>query len=450
MEILSSIGNWLSEHEAGISALAGLVAIAVVFFVPLRSLWRRLFDTSPAPGKAADTAAGSSRPSILVLPFDDLSEGQLHPGTVDGFTEDLTTLLARMPGYFVVARNTAFTFRGQNPDVRELGQSLDVRYVLEGSIRTLGDQLRVTAQLIETESGTHLWAEKFERPATDMALTLDEVATVVARQLGGELTRAEAALAARRPADQGAWEYYQQAKSTLMSRGWSESSFDEVARLLRLAIKTDPEFAPPRGYLALILAVGHWVKLVPDRQAAHDEALACADTALELAPNSSEVLGYVGCALSDLGYGQRGVPIIERAIDLDPSNAQAFAALGAAKVIRGDLEAGIAQLEHAVELSPRDAGYAPWSTMLSIGSALLGEQEKSLYWAQSACQSDARYFPSRIAYARAPACAGEVSEAVAALDEAKRMYPDLNRDYVSGFMGEWVVQQLNEAGVVLE
>ncbi|MEH6583882.1 MAG: hypothetical protein V7754_18250 [Halioglobus sp.] len=452
MELLSEIGNWLFENESAISAMAGLLAICVILFVPLRGLWRRLRrDVQPKGEEVSDaTLFAASRPSIIVLPFDDLSEDSSQSAIVDGFTEDLTTLLARMQGYFVFSRSTAFTYRG-GADVQAIGRDLDVRYVLEGSIRLMGDKARVTAQLIETERGTHLWAQNFDRPVNQLVDALDELAQTIALQLGGELTRAEAALASRqKPADQSAWELYQQAKSLLMASGWSEQSFSEVSVLARQSMAADPDFAPPRAYLSLILALGHWVNLVPDRQAAHDEAISCAEAALALSPNSSEVLGYVGCAFCDLGYTHRGLPIIEKAIELDPSNAQAFAALGAAKIVTGELDLGIQELEHAIDLSPKDAGYAPWSTLLSFAAAMKGDNDKSLYWARSACQSDPRYFLSQIAYARALAQDGRVDESRAALAEAKRQYPALDKAYIAGFMGDWVNSHLEQAGVRLD
>jgi len=456
MEFINNVSNWLFENESAISALAGLLAIAVILFVPARALWQHLRN-NPEPTKKPEPALeqGSEtkdRPSIIVLPFDDLSEGASQNALVDGFTEDLTTMLAKMSGYFVFARNTAFTYKDQAHDIRDIGETLNVRYVLEGSVRPLGDdKIRVTAQLIEARTGTHLWADKYDRPNEQLHDVLDELAHMIALQLGTELTLAEASISRRQQAaDLGSWELYQQAKSILMLHGWSEQSFQEAADLARKAIEADPEFAPPQAYLSLILAMGHWVKLVPDRQAAHDESLVCAEKALELSPNSSEVLGFVGCAFSDLGYSQRGMPIIEKAIELDPSNAQAFAALGAAQIVMGDLDSGIGQLEHAIELSPRDAGYAPWSTLLSLGFAMQGDNEKSLEWARSACKSDPRYFIARLAYARALAEAERVEEANAAIAEAKQLYPALNGQYVTDFMGDWTMKQLEQAGVMLD
>ena len=208
---------------------------------------------------------------MVVLPFDDLSDqGDLGP-MVDGFTEDLTTLLARMPGYFVIARNTAFTYRGSGAgrDVRAIGQELQVRYALEGSVRPMGDQTRVTAQLIDATTGTHLWADKFDRPSTDLHKTLDQLTAEICLQLGGELTRAEANLAEQRsPGDQNAWDLYQRAKSIPMTQGWSTESFAKISDLLRQSINLEPDYAPSHAYLSLMLAIGHWVKLVERPQEA--------------------------------------------------------------------------------------------------------------------------------------------------------------------------------------
>ena len=144
----------------------------------------------------------------------------------DGLTEDLTTLLGRLPDLFVIARNTAHSYKGKDPDLREVGDELGVRYALEGSFRMLGEKLRISSQLIETQTGTHLWAENYDRPLGDFVEIQDELAQTMAMQLCSEITRAEATLAKQIPAEnQDALACHQQAKALLLFRGWSKKSF---------------------------------------------------------------------------------------------------------------------------------------------------------------------------------------------------------------------------------
>jgi adenylate cyclase len=334
--------------------------------------------------------------------------------------------------------------------VRELASDLGVRYALEGSVRRLPGGLRVTAQLIETATRAHLWAEKYDRVEGEFAALHDDLCRAIVFRLGAELTRAEMNLSRRKPPAQwSVWELYQQAQGTLQFSGWSRESFTRVVDLLRRAIGIDPAFAPAQAYLAQILALGHWARLFPDLQATLDEAVAAGDRAMALAPDSSEVLGYVGCALSDLGQHERGIPIIERAIELNPSNAQAFAALGAAKLVSGRLEEGTRDLRHAMAISPADPGLAPWSSILSIGETYLGNLEQAQAWADRARKADPRYFGGYLALAMARDRQGRPGEAQRALAEARRLNPDLSDAGASAMVGEAAWTQLRRAGIRL-
>jgi adenylate cyclase len=233
----------------------------------------------------------------------------------------------------------------------------------------------------------------------------------------------------------------------MMFQGWSENAVTEAGALLRRAIALDPDCGAPHAYLALLLSLGRMIKLVEDPQAAHDESLAAAERALELDSNSSEVLGYAGCALSDLGYAQRGIPIINKAIELDPSNAQALAALGAAQVVSGELEAGIAELSKAIKISPRDPGLALWATILSIGCGYSSQSQEASRWAELALKSDARFFPGMIALAWSHTVEGRLEEAQTALNNAKQQYPRLDSQYITDLLGAGVLLRMQEAGL---
>ena len=334
--------------------------------------------------------------------------------------------------------------------MREIGRELGVRYLLEGSLRRMGDQVRVTAQLVQTEDGSHLWAENYDTAIDELPQVQDSLLRGIALQLGTELARAEFRLAKRKnPRDMDAWSLYQQARGTMMFMGWSENSMQQATGQLRRAIAMEPDYSPPHAFLSLLLALGHMFELVEDLESAHDESLKSAELALELDSNSSEVLGYVGCALSDLNYKQRGIPILQRAIELDPSNAQAHAALGAAKIVTGELESGIEDLSHAIKISPRDPGLAPWSTILSIGCAYSGRTDELRKWAELACKSDSRYFPGLIALAYSKVLDEDVREAQNVIDNARELYPRLNAGYIERLMGPAVVSQFAEAGITV-
>ena len=402
----------------------------------------------PESGIDAVATAADERPGIVVLPFDNFS-GDLNGEIVcNGFTEDLTTLLAHIPDFFVISRNTAYSYKDQHKDLREIGRELGVRYLLEGSLRHIGDQVRVTAQLIEAETGSHLWAEKFDTPIDQLAQVQDALINGIALRLGAEIARAEFHLVRRQPpGDMNAWSLYQSAKGTLMFEGWSKSSIKQATDQLHQAIELDPLYAAPQAYLSLLQALAHWIKLVDDLPAAHDESVAAGNRALELAPNSSEVLGFVGCAFSDLGYRQRGIPILEKAIELDASNAQAKAALGAALIVSGELVPGIEALSDAVKISPKDPGLAMWATILALGTGYQGDIEGAAKWSEFAYTSDPHFFAALLVRAWVQGVQGQQRDAQASLNEAVRLYPELDADYVNGFLGSDIVAQMHATGL---
>lgn len=444
-----------------------LVILCAVLGLPIALVLAWLYDlsdrgiqrTAPqgvvngAVTAVTETAAGASaatneRPGLVVLPFENFSGQPFDEVIANGFTEDLTTLLAHVPDIFVISRNTAALYKDKRIDLRQLGRELGVRYLLEGSLRRKEGKLRITAQLIETETGGHVWAHNYDTPADQLEQVQDELTQGIALQLGSELARAEFKLSRRRPpADMDAWSLYQNAKGTLMFKGWSRESLRQAIDQLHKAIELDPNYAAPQAYLSLLLALGHWARLVDDLPAAHDESILAADRALELEPDSSEVLGYAGCAYSDLGYKQRGVPLLERAIELDASNAQAKAALGAALIVSGELESGIAALSEAIRISPKDPGLAMWATILTLGAGYSGDLNQAEEWAKLAFKSDSRFFPGLLALAWIQHARGQLEGAQTSLDEAGRLYPELDADYVSGFLGDPVVAQMQASGL---
>ena len=214
-----------------------------------------------------------------------------------------------------------------------MGRELGVRYVVEGSIRASDKRARISIQLVEAESGKQIWTQRFDAELAETFDLQDEIARQIIRELEPELTRAELTLIQRqRPDNLDAWSRYRQALGTISLNGWNEEALAQTITHLRDAIALDPNFALAHAMVALLGAIGANMSFVEDRYAAHRQALRDAETAVALDPNASEVLGYAGCALSDIGELARGREWLERAIEIDPSNAQAHVALGAAQV----------------------------------------------------------------------------------------------------------------------
>lgn len=372
------------------------------------------------------------KPSIAVLPFDTMTDDREIEYLADGLVEDVITLLARLPGFFVIARNSSFTYKGQQHDIRDVGRELGVRYVIEGSVRPMGSRLRITVQLVDAVTGNHLWAERFDRAADDIYEIQDEVTTGIVTRLEPELTRAEFEQMKRRPvADLDAWAYFQQANGLLSLKGWHEETFSEAADLYRKANALDPDFAASHARLSLLQALGHMVGYVSEP----DEALAEAERALELDSRGSDVLGFAGCAISDLGYVTRGIELLERAIESDPSNAQAWAALGAALVVSRRVEEGVEKLAHGIRISPRDNRRAVWRGLLAMALGRQGKLEEAIEQARLACREDSKFHNSRVILAMLLVRAERPDEAKEAFDEALRIRPTLSEREMQGILG---------------
>lgn len=433
MELLDDITRWANANEGLLQAVALLAMAAGVLLSPVGRwargrLQARGGDEAEAGSGPSDAPeAPADRASIAVLPFEATPEDPEHEYLVDGLTEDLVTLLARIPGFFVIARQSTLAYRGRAVDVREIGRALGVRYALQGSLRKLGDRLRLSAQLVETATGTNVWTERFDRGAEELAQVQDELADAVVARLEPELVRAEADLVQRRPpGDWDAWSCYKRAQAHLMLGGWHEDTFEQAADLLRRAISLAPDFALARAQLSLLLAFGHRVGLDIDREAASREALAEAEQSLAMEGDRSEVQGYAGCAFADLGQPERGIPILERAVEMNPSNAQAWVALGAAFLSVGRVEEAVRDLRHGLRISPQDSRLAVWGGLLAAGLSRLGRLDEALEEARTACRRDPRAHLPRVILALILALRERPEEARAALAEAREIRPRLD------------------------
>ena len=334
-----------------------------------------MFDQEEGQGAAAErlkrgiavpsSGAASDVSSIAVRPFTVLSDDRALQFLADGLAEDVIALLARMPGFFVIAKASSFEFRNPDMPISVIAQQLGVRYVLGGSVRALGGQIRLAAQLAETASGRVLWSGQFDTERSSATDLQDEIARGIIVELQPALTKAEIAVIRRqRPENIGAWGFYHQAGGALAANGWNARSVEEARGFLRHALELDANFALARAQLALLMALAQNTALIEPSKSLHEEAVAAAEVAIADDGGSSEVMGYAGCAISDLGDTNRGAEILKQAVELDPSNAQAQVALGAALALSGDLDGGIARMKQGIKLSPRDRRLAFWGWAL--------------------------------------------------------------------------------------
>jgi adenylate cyclase len=337
----------------------------------------------------------------------------------------------------VIARQSSFAYRGRAVDSRLIGRELGVRYIIEGSLRPVGQQLRVGTQLIDATTGAQLWADRFDGQAENLLELQDQIARAIAGRIEPELVRAEIALIRRRrDANPNAWSCYLQGAGVISLKGWSEETLTQATALLRQATNLDPDFARARAQLALFLSLGARLGLLPDAAAAVTEARAEAERAVTIDQDTSEVLGYAGCALAELGDVQRGSEILERAIENDPSNAQAWVALGSSLYfLENKSDAGLEKLRHGMRLSPRDYRLGFWGTFYALALARRRRPTEAYEEARTACRRDPQFYVARIVLALTATSLGRKEEAIAALREARRLRPRLSLEEIQLFVG---------------
>ncbi|MBV8105398.1 MAG: hypothetical protein JO223_12395 [Hyphomicrobiales bacterium] len=378
-------------------------------------------DNIGAPGRP-------ERPSIAVRPFVVLAEDRGLEFLATGLAEDVTALLARVPGFFLISRASSFAFRNPETPTSVVAQQLGVRYVLEGTVRAAGDQVRVSTQLADAATARILWFGKFAASRAETLELQDDIARGIIIELEPALTRAEVAVIRRqRPDNVDAWGCYHQAIDALGGHGWNEQTVAEAQDFLRRALELDSKFALARAHLGLLSAIAQNIGLVERSAELTQEALAAAERAIADDPGSSEVLGYSGCALSDLGHRRRGADILRQASEMDPSNAQAEVAFGAALAMLGDHDAGIGHMRLGIKISPRDRRLGYWGWVLGMFLLRANRAGEALEEARIAARRDPRLHLPLILEAAAQATLGRTELARAALTSARRIRPKLTR-----------------------
>ena len=374
----------------------------------------------------SSSSAASDVSSIAVRPFTVLSDDRELQFLADGLAEDIIALLARVPGFFVIAKASSFEFRNPDIPISVIAQQLSVRYVLGGSVRALGGQIRLAVQLAETVSGRVLWSGQFDTERSSAIDLQDEIARGIIVELQPALTRAEIAVIRRqRPENIGAWGCYHQAGGALAANGWNARSVQEARGFLRQALELDANFALARAQLALLMALAQNTALIEPSKSLHEEAVAAAELAIADDGGSSEVLGYAGCAISDLGDANRGAEILKEAVELDPSNAQAQVALGAALALSGDLDGGIARMKQGIRLSPRDRRLGFWGWALGGFLMRAKRPDEALEEAKLAARRDPRLFLPPVLETLAHVALGQIDAAKISLISARRLRPEL-------------------------
>ena len=346
----------------------------------------------PQQAAAASALALPDKPSIAVLPFQNMSGDPEQEYFADGLTEDIITGLSRQRWFFVIARNSSFTFKGEAVDVRRVASQLGVRYVLEGSVRKVADRVRVTGQLIDAAHGIHLWADKYDRELENIFQLQDEITNRVIGSVLPQILAAEAARIRRKPPQSlDAWDLVMQA----LPHMWRVSAEDQrrAQEFLRQAISLDSEYAHAHALMGWTYVSLFNLDARAPISEFTDKALDAGSKAVAL--DHEESWGHL---VLGLGHARRrrpelAVSHLSKSIDLNPNFALGYAGLGYALACGGEPERGLQSLEQAQRLSPRDpflAIYAP--TVRYMALFALGSYEEAI----AVCRSTSALHPNHV------------------------------------------------------
>jgi TolB-like protein/class 3 adenylate cyclase len=410
----------------------------------------------PAPAEAPKKSA-PPRLSMVVLPFANIGGDPDQEHFVDGITESLTTDLSRLRGSFVIGRNTAFTYKGKAVDLKQIGRELNVRYVLEGSVQRGGNRMRVNVQLIDAESGNHLWAERFDKPLADLFDMQDEIVARLAGALNAQLVTAEARRAEQAPTPDSMDLYFQ--GLAWHNKGMTPDTTARARSFFDRALAADPDNVDAVVGSASTDVDSGGLSFVTDPIAAFAAAEAKLTNALLSVPDHA--LGHLvlGIVYIWTRRAAEGIAECEHALALDRNLATAHATIGLGKIFVGRAEEAEAHIGEALRLSPRDTFAYVWMMLAGIAKVRLGGWEQAVAWCRRAIEANRNHPLTYFTLAVALAQLGRADEALSAvkvglalnpaftISRARVTYTPVSDDPTYLAQTEAVLEGMRKAGV---
>jgi TolB-like protein len=390
----------------------------------------RAFALSPKPSAFSPGAARPgemlplpNKPSIAVLPFDNLSGDREQEYFADGIVEEIITALSRFRSLFVIARNSSFAYKGRAVDIKQVGRELGVRYILEGSIRKAGNRVRISGQLIDTATGAHLWADRFDGALEDIFDLQDQVTASVVGAITPRLEQAEIERTTRKPTENlDAYDYY--LRGLVGVHQWTKESTEDALSNFYRAMELDPNFAVAYGMAARTYALrkgGGWLE-----QDDVLEAGRLARRAAELGKDDAVALGTAGMAISFVaGDHEYGKALTDRAIALNPNFAWAWLFSGWVRLWLGEPDEVIDRVARAIRLNPSDPHSQTMYHAMAIAHFFAGRYSEAASWAEMAMREKPNFVRPFCVAAASYALAGRSEEARAAIARVRQLDPAL-------------------------
>jgi TolB-like protein/DNA-binding winged helix-turn-helix (wHTH) protein/Tfp pilus assembly protein PilF len=396
------------RHRLSRGIVAAVIGALGLFAVVAAGNWHL-----PWSGEARSVP----RLSVVVLPFTDLSGDPGQGYIADGVTDDLTTDLSRIADMFVISRNTAFTYRNKAVEAKQIGRELGVRYVLDGSVRRSGSQVRVNAQLIDAETDAHLWAERFDRDMGDLFALQDEITSRIAVALNLELIGTEAA----RPTDDPDALDYILRGHAVWAKAPTRDNYREVIGLFEHALALDTRSVEAQSLLAAALANRVLDYMSGSTAADIERAEELTDQALAASPRSPLAHWAKGQLLTAKFRYDEAIPEYETVIAFNRNSADAYSNLGWCKLYTGSIEETIPLQEQAIRLSPRDPSIGFWYWRIGVVHLLQSRTGEAIVWLEKARSANPGLPVAHAYLASAYALKGETERASAEFSEAQRL-----------------------------
>lgn len=414
-----------------------------------------LAEGSPTPKSVVadlNKLSNAERPSLAVLPFVNMSGDPEQDYFAEGISEDIITGLSKLRWFFVIARNSSFAYGGKAVDAKRIARELNVRYLLEGSVRKGGSRVRITAQLIDAATGNHIWADRYDGDLTDVFALQDEITKKVVAAIEPKLLEAEGTRSHNRSAENlGAWEIVMRANSLFWRMTQSEG--ETAIGLLNNAVERYPDYAPAHSMLAFILLVSSHLNLSYSKGSQLTRAQELGTRAAELDdsdPWAHLALGYVAFMSRRTA---ESTAEFQRALELNPNFAAAHGYLGWALAFDGQSEKAIAHLQEAIRMSPHDPQNSIFHVGIAIAHYLAGRYAEAIASCRKAFQQRSGLARGSRIYIASLAQVGQIDDARAALERMKESNPDLsiawieqNVPYTSAPMGKFL-EGMRKAGL---